>query len=194
MTSSGRGAVSSETGALRTPRQPIVQLLVLGVVVFGVVLGLVLWIHAISTNTAQSDTARNGTAHSSGAAINAMNGMAGMSGRAPVYTATVVGGARVDVSVQPAKVGHNTIAMAMVLNLNRTAVQRFTAARQLSVTATLPQKHIGPLSLRVRQTGPGRYVTTGAVLSSPGLWTLQISYRTSGSRLSQGFVRVPING
>jgi len=198
MSTSGRDAASREVGASLAPRRPAAQLLVLAMVVFGAVFGLVIWIHAISVGTAQNGTAQNsaaqnGTAHSSVAATNAMNGMAGMTGmngRAPVYTSTVVGRARIDVLVKPATVGHNTIALALVDN--RT-VQRFTAAKQLSVTATLPRKHIGPLNLLVHQTGAGRYTITGANLRTPGLWTLEIAYRTSGLSQPHGTVLVPIH-
>lgn len=126
-----------------------------------------------------------------------MNGMAGMpmsSGNiTPFYTATVVGSARVDVSVAPATVGQNTIALTLVGNIeNRKVVHRFTATKQLTLTATLTQKHIGPLSLPLHRTAPGRYVTAAAVLGAPGLWTLQITDRTSQFEQSQASVFVPI--
>lgn len=182
-----RGAASGEARARHAPRGMAVQLMVAALVV----LGVFLLVRALTGSTTQSGTAQNGAAHSSVAATQAMNGMAGMSAGAPVYTATVVGAARVDVTVTPAKVGANTIALAMVDN--RTVPHRFTAAKQLSVTATLPQKQIGPLSLHVQPTEPGRYQATGAVLNAPGLWTLEITYRTPDGRQAKGTVRVPIS-
>ncbi|MFL5864217.1 MAG: copper resistance CopC/CopD family protein [Solirubrobacteraceae bacterium] len=122
------------------------------------------------------------------------NGMAGTAMPAmvtprPARITTSIGAARLTISVTPGSVGQNTIALTLT---DARAAHPFTATKQLSVAATLPRQGIGPLSLPVHRTAPGRYVTAGAVLGAPGTWTLQITDRTSEFDQSDRAVSVPI--
>jgi copper transport protein len=119
-----------------------------------------------------------------------MPGMAMPNGAgAPAHTTATLGAARLTISVTPASVGPNTIALTLI---DARTGHPFTATKQLTLTATLTRQHIGPLSLRVHRTGPGRYATSGAVLGAPGIWTLQITDRTSEFEESQRAVTLSI--
>lgn len=102
---------------------------------------------------------------------------------------TRLGTAKLVISVRPASVGRNTIALMLT---DARSGRPFTATKELRVTATLTRRQIGPLPLRVHRTAPGRYVTRGAVLGAPGSWTLRITDRTSEFDESQRTVTVPI--
>jgi copper transport protein len=55
----------------------------------------------------------------------------------------------------------------------------FIQTKQLTVTARLPSKGIGPLTEAVFPTGVGHYTVPDATLSPPGSWTVTISDRFS---------------
>ena len=112
------------------------------------------------------------------------------SGAGPARTTTTIGAARLAVSVAPARVGQNTIKLTP--SDPRTG-RPYTATKQLTVTATLTRQQIGPLTLHVHGTGPGRFTTTGAVLGVPGTWTLQVTDRTSAFDETQRLIQVLIS-
>lgn len=55
----------------------------------------------------------------------------------------------------------------------------YLASKQLTVTASLPSKQIGPLLERSFVTGPGHYTVPDAILSPAGTWTVTITDRVS---------------
>jgi copper transport protein len=138
-----------------------------------------------ATNTAGAGAGANGMA-----GMGTMPGMAMPGGARGRAHTTTIGAARLAVSVTPATVGQNTIVLTLT---NPRTGRPFTATKQLTVTATLTREHIGPLNLRVRSTGPGRFQSTGAVLGAPGTWTLQITDRTSEFDESQRSIQVAVN-
>jgi hypothetical protein len=107
----------------------------------------------------------------------------------PAHATTRIGSARLAVSVTPGTVGPNTIELRLT---DARTGRPFMATKQLTVTATLTRRHIGPLNLHVRRTAPGRYVTAGGILGARGIWTLRILDRTSEFDESQASIRVPI--
>jgi copper transport protein len=80
----------------------------------------------------------------------------------PVSINTTLGPAELEMTVEPAKVGLNTIHLYLI---NAKDGTQFTATKQLTVTASLPSKQIGPLPLKATVAGPGHYVLGGAQLS-----------------------------
>jgi len=55
----------------------------------------------------------------------------------------------------------------------------FTGTRQLTVTASLPARGIGPLVERAYPTGPGHFTVPDALLSPAGTWSVVITDRVS---------------
>jgi copper transport protein len=87
-----------------------------------------------------------------------------------------LGAAELEITLEPAEVGANTIHLYLI---EAATGAQFTATRELTVTARLPSKGIGPLPLKANLAGPGHYVLDSAVLSPAGEWQLQITDRVS---------------
>jgi copper transport protein len=94
----------------------------------------------------------------------------------PANLTAAVGPAALQMTVDPARAGANTIHL--YLTDPRTGAQ-FTRFKELTVAATLPSKSIGPLPLDATVAGPGHYTIANAFLTSPGRWTLRVTMRTS---------------
>ena len=83
----------------------------------------------------------------------------------PFSVNTTIGPALLEMTVEPAKVGPNTIHLYLI---DAKSGVQFTATKELTATARLPAKHIGPLPLKVTLAGPGHYILSSAVLSPGG--------------------------
>ena len=94
----------------------------------------------------------------------------------PYATTTNVGPARLEVTVDPAKVGPNQLHLYL---FDRKTGAAFTQTKELRVTAALPAKRIAPLTLNAHVAGPGHYVVDGASLSVAGKWTISVTDRVS---------------
>jgi hypothetical protein len=92
-------------------------------------------------------------------------------------------------TVEPAKVGLNTIHLYLI---NAKNGSQFTATKELTATAKLPSKRIGPLPLKANLAGPGHYVLNSAVLSPGGTWEIEIIDRISEFEQFSRVVEVPI--
>ncbi len=107
----------------------------------------------------------------------------------PFSVNTTLGPAVLEMTVEPAKVGLNTVHLYLIDA--RTGAQ-FTATKELTVSARLPARGIGPLQLHATVAGPGHYVLNSAVLSPGGGWQLQITDRVSEFESFSRTVKVPI--
>ena len=107
----------------------------------------------------------------------------------PFSTTTSLGPAELEMTVEPARVGLNTVHIYLIDA--RTGAQ-FTATKELTVTARLPAKGIGPLPLKPNLAGPGHYVLSSAVLSPGGTWQLLVTDRVSEFEEYSRTVSVPI--
>jgi copper transport protein len=107
----------------------------------------------------------------------------------PFSTNTTIGSAELEMTLEPAKVGPNTIHLYLI---DAKTGAQFTATKELTATARLPSKGIGPLPLRAIAAGPGHYVLSSAVLSPGGTWEIEISDRVSEFEQFSRTVKVPI--
>jgi copper transport protein len=107
----------------------------------------------------------------------------------PFSVNTSIGSAELEMTVEPAKVGLNTVHLYLI---NAKTGSQFTATKELTVTAKLPAKGIGPLVLRPIVAGPGHYVLSSAVLSPGGVWEIEIVDRISEFEQFSRTVKVPI--
>jgi copper transport protein len=94
----------------------------------------------------------------------------------PVQITSTIGPAQLSLDVDPAQVGANDIHLYL---FDAMSGAQYTATKELTVTATLPSKGIGPLTLQTHDTGPGHYTIPAAVLGAPGTWTLALTVRVS---------------
>lgn len=94
----------------------------------------------------------------------------------PVSVSSELGPAEVEVTVDPARVGSNQVHLYLFDAKNGA---QFGDLEELAVTASLPEKSIGPLPLQARHAGPGHYVVQGALLSVAGDWQIEVTMRVS---------------
>jgi copper transport protein len=90
----------------------------------------------------------------------------------PFSTNTTLGPTELEMTVDPAKVGLNTIHIYLI---NAKDGSQFTGTKKLTVTASLPSKQIGPLPLTVSPTGPGHYTLAAAQLTPGGSWEINLT-------------------
>ena len=94
----------------------------------------------------------------------------------PQQLSGALGPANLSVDIDPARVGGNELHIYL---FDRRTGAQYTKTKQLTVNATLPDKHIGPLVLDARHTGPGHYTIPAAVFGTAGTWRLLVSARVS---------------
>jgi copper transport protein len=119
-----------------------------------------------------------------------------LAGYAPSTTATSgpvsreadVGPAHLQATVDPARVGHDQ--MHLYLFDRRTGAQ-FAHAKQVTVTAALPDKGIDDLPFHVRLAGPGHFIGAG-MFGVSGDWTLTVTVRVSAFDEYVTHLTVPI--
>jgi len=107
----------------------------------------------------------------------------------PFSTNTTLGPAELEMTVEPARVGLNTIHLYLI---NARDGTQFTATKELIARASLPAKGIGPLALQPNLSGPGHYTLNSAELSPGGTWEIQITDRVSEFEQFTRTVKVPI--
>jgi copper transport protein len=107
----------------------------------------------------------------------------------PFSTTASLGPAELEMTVEPARVGLNTVHLYLI---DAKTGAQFTGSKELTVTAKLPAKGIGPLPLQPNLAGPGHYVLDSAELSPGGTWQIQVTDRISEFEESSKTVAVPI--
>ena len=108
----------------------------------------------------------------------------------PFSTNTKLGAAELEMTVEPARVGPNTVHLYLI---DATTGAPYTATKELTASAKLPAKGIGPLPLKATLAGPGHYILNSAVLSPGGEWQITIIDRVSEFESSSRVVKVPIH-
>jgi copper transport protein len=107
----------------------------------------------------------------------------------PFSTNTTIGPAELEMTVEPARVGLNTVHLYLI---DAKTGAQFTATREFTATARLPSKGIGPLTLHATLAGPGHYILSSAALTPRGTWELQLTDRVSEFQEYSRTVKVPI--
>jgi copper transport protein len=102
---------------------------------------------------------------------------------------TEVGPTTLEMDVDPAQVGSNVMH---VYFFDAKTGAPYKQGKELTVTATLPDKKIGPLPLEVQGAGPGHYVIPGALLNAPGDWEIDLTLRVSEFEQFEEKVEVPV--
>ena len=108
----------------------------------------------------------------------------------PFAVTTAIGPAQLEMTVDPARVGVNTIHLYLI---DAKTGAQFTQTKELDVTASLPAKRIGPLPLKANLSGPGHYTLNAAVFAPAGTWQLQVTDRVSDFDEYVKTIDVPIH-
>ena len=96
--------------------------------------------------------------------------------------------ARSSPSSRPAP-GPNEIHLYL---FNRRDGRQYDAPKELRVEASLPERGIQPVKFPAEKGGPGHYVISGAALSPPGDWRLEVVARVSAFDELRTSFKVPI--
>jgi copper transport protein len=107
----------------------------------------------------------------------------------PFSINTTLGPAELEMTLEPAEVGLNT---AHIYLIDARSGTQFTQTKELTVTAKLPAKGIGPIALKTIPAGPGHYILNSAVLSPAGDWQLEVTDRISEFEQHSRTIDVPI--
>jgi copper transport protein len=107
----------------------------------------------------------------------------------PFSTTAEVGPTTLEMDVDPARVGANQIH---VYFFDAKTGAPYRQGKELTVTATLPEKEIGPLPLEVQNAGPGHFIVPDALLNAPGEWEIDIVLRVSEFDQFEEEVEVPV--
>ncbi|HVV90152.1 MAG TPA: hypothetical protein VHB53_06620, partial [Solirubrobacterales bacterium] len=107
----------------------------------------------------------------------------------PFSTTAEVGPTTLEMDVDPARVGANQIH---VYFFDAKTGAPYRKGKELTVTATLAEKEIGPLPLEVQDAGPGHFIVPDALLNAPGDWEIDIALRVSEFDQFEEEVEVPV--
>ncbi|HEX4305578.1 MAG TPA: CopD family protein [Solirubrobacterales bacterium] len=107
----------------------------------------------------------------------------------PFSTTAEVGPTTLEMDVDPARVGANQVH---VYFFDAKTGAPYKKGKELTVTATLPAKEIGPLPLEVQSAGPGHYIVPDALLNAPGDWELDFTLRISEFDQLEEKIEVPV--
>ena len=107
----------------------------------------------------------------------------------PFSGSATLGPAELEVTIDPARVGSNQVHLYLFDSRDGS---QFAKVKELEVTATMPEKSIGPLPLEARRAGPGHYTVQGALLGVAGDWELEVTARVSAFDEYAAELEVPI--
>ncbi|MCW2959176.1 MAG: copper resistance protein CopC [Solirubrobacterales bacterium] len=94
----------------------------------------------------------------------------------PVNVSKRLGPLDLEVTVEPARVGANTMHLYL---FDATDGTPFVGTKELRVTARLASRDVGPLPLTLRRTGPGHFTADRFTLLPGGRWTFAVTERVS---------------
>ena len=111
------------------------------------------------------------------------------SARGPFAGTADLGPARMELTVDPARPGTNEMHIYL---FRRSDGSQYDRVKELRVSASLPDKQIGPLQLRADKAGPGHYVIRRAAIAPAGDWRLEFDARVSKFDAYRAEVKAPI--
>lgn len=106
----------------------------------------------------------------------------------PASASTVLGPARLESTVDPARVGVNEVHLYL---FDRRTGAQWDKPKQVTATAKLPSRDIS-LPVQLRKAGPGHYVATATALPVRGSWRLQVAARVSDFDAYTTTITVPV--
>ncbi|MBN1527475.1 MAG: CopD family protein [Thermoleophilaceae bacterium] len=107
----------------------------------------------------------------------------------PFSASERIGPARLELTVDPATAGASEMHLYM---FDRRTGAQFGRVEELTVSARLPDREIGPLGLDAEKAGPGHYVVRRAALSPAGDWRLDVTARVSEFDAYTARLEVPV--
>jgi copper transport protein len=100
----------------------------------------------------------------------------------------VAGPARVELTVDPARVGANQVHLYLFDRRDG----RQLDVPEVKVSAALPSRGIAPITLEPERAGPGHQIVRSAALGVPGTWRLAVDVRVSDFDQYRAVFTVPV--
>jgi copper transport protein len=107
----------------------------------------------------------------------------------PVSRTTRMGPIELQTTVDPARVGANTMHVYL---FDAKSGAAYTRTKELTVKAALPSKRIAGLAVTMHQAGPGHYVADAFQLVPAGDWQISVTDRVSDFDEYTGTLKVPV--
>ena len=110
------------------------------------------------------------------------------SAKGPVSGSVTLGSSYLEYTVEPATVGFNQIHLYLFDADDGSQLD----PKEVTATASLPDRDVGPLEIDLRKAGPGHYTTSAAQFGIAGDWELSVAVRTSRFDQNEADLTVPI--
>lgn len=107
----------------------------------------------------------------------------------PAAGTTNVAGKQLQWVVDPARVGSDQVHLYFI---DPKSGAQWDGAQQVTVSESLPNKQIGPLTQTGQKSGPGHYTVPGVVLGVPGTWTVQVQVLVDKFDQATATFKVPV--
>ena len=110
-------------------------------------------------------------------------------GQGPFSDTADIGPARLEMTVDPARVGPNEMHVYL---FDRRDGRQYDDTLELTVTAELPERGIEPIEFETTKAGPGHFLVSGAAFGVEGEWTVEIAARVSDFDEFRTNLEVPV--
>jgi copper transport protein len=110
-------------------------------------------------------------------------------GGGPFSAEANLGPAHLELTVDPARPGFNEAHLYL---FDRRSGAQFDRAKELTLSARLPDRQIGPIHLEPHKAGPGHWIVRRADLAPAGKWRLDVSARVSEFDAYTTRIEVPV--
>jgi copper transport protein len=107
----------------------------------------------------------------------------------PYAATTSIGPYELNLIVDPAKAGPNAVHLYVLSRVGQPV-----NVAQADVSATLPERGIGPLRFPTHLAGPGHYIVSGAPIGIAGKWRFEFTVRRGAFDEWTASLPVPIGG
>ena len=111
------------------------------------------------------------------------------SAQAMFVDSQTAGPVQVELTFEPLKVGPQELHLYL---LDAQTGAQWDQTRDVEMTATEPDRGLGPLTLNLQRVGPGHYIGLGPMIAVPGTWTFEIRIRVSEFDLHTASMEVRI--
>jgi copper transport protein len=104
-------------------------------------------------------------------------------------TTKSLGPADLQMTVDPARVGQNTVHVFLI---DKKTGAQFKQVKEFRLALAQPAKKLGPIDARPRNAGPGHWVVNAALFGVGGDWQAKVYARVSEFDAYYANVKIPI--
>ena len=109
----------------------------------------------------------------------------------PFSASTVLGPARAELTVDPARIGPDELHVYL---FERRSGTQYDRVKEFTAAASLPSEHVADVPVHFHRAGPGHFVSMGASFPIAGDWKLRVTARVSDFDEYSKTFEVPVGG